>query len=134
LGDARQEVTDANRAFAGIAARPAEDTPWRGHMTTVDLRIVNESSGERWSLHNGMNGPACTLGYEVWDELMAGRAEAIGPINVAQFSARLPGQLLADIVARVDLGGWAYAASTDVSVITAGIDVDATYRVELIEF
>jgi hypothetical protein len=102
-------------------------------MTSVDVRITNEATGERWLLGNGLNGPASQLAFAIWDELMAGRAEGLGPVNVAQFSARLPGQLLADVVARTDLTGWAYRVSTDVDVIRAQIQPDATYVVSYIE-
>ena len=102
-------------------------------MTSVDVAINNEATGERWSLSNGLNGPASQLAFAIWDELMAGRAEGLGPVNVAQFSARLSGELLAEVIARTDLTGWAYRSSTDVDVLRTQVSPDDSYVVSYIE-
>ena len=62
-------------------------------MTSVDVAINNEATGERWSLSNGLNGPASQLAFAIWDELMAGRAEGLGQCGAVQRSIvwRAPG-------------------------------------------
>ena len=52
---------------------------------------------------------------------------------MAQFSARLSGELLAEVIARTDLTGWAYRSSTDVDVLRTQVSPDDSYVVSYIE-
>jgi hypothetical protein len=102
-------------------------------MTTVDVRITNGSGDQQWSLHNGLFGPASAVGSEVFMALLDGRAEPIGSFNCAQFTAKITGRNLAQIMITKDLSGWLYAGSTDPQLILNSLLPDDTYEVDLIE-
>ena len=103
-------------------------------MTTVDVRVRNESAGEVWAFHNGLTGPASRLSAAIFDELVGGRVEAIGAFNCAQYRARLSGRQLSGIIANLDLSGWLYRSSSDPEVMATMIDPDDFYIVDVIEF
>lgn len=103
-------------------------------MTTVDLYVDAEDGRHSFALHNGMRGPASALGRALWNRLIEGEFEALGPMSCAAYKARLTGRQLTELIAATDLSESQYASGTDPSTLAASLDPDAHYVVQLIEF
>jgi hypothetical protein len=74
------------------------------------------------------------LSHAIFNELVARRVEPIGPFNCAEYTARLKGHRLSEIMDGVDLTGSLYRVSTEPQLIAELINPEGDYVVTVIEF